>query len=435
MSDLNVSFFLKNHPYTNVDMSCPFDGNPGMGGREYMNLLISASLFRNSDIKVHLYAQDISKVPSYSSVVKVKNIYDAIILMNKNKVDFFISDVSLNFDYMKSIVDICKNNNIKLVLRMGLMPSPRILNLFTMSKNVVRIICVEHECAEQLVDHPIFDKITVLRNGISFKPLVFDLTSSKTLDLVYIGSLVEQKGFKRLARVWKDISKHSPSSKLHVIGAGNLYDRRIKMGEFGIADKNFEKNVIKRYLCDSNGQLHPKVIFHGALGSNKYEVIKNCCIGIANPTGATETFCIAAVELQACGLPVVAGANIGLHDTVLHNQTGILVKSDTQFKEAIISLLDNSEMRASMASKARSYAFSRYNFEQITFEWVSLIKMLSSGIIPPIQSVKADKKSIFSRLQTIRFFLVGRSSFFPSSYRLRYVLMKIYGTCRNVLSR
>ena len=134
-----------------------------------------------------------------------------------------------------------------------------------------------------MIDNKIFNKISVLRNGISLLPIASKSLSKKALDLVYVGSLVEQKGFKKeLARVWADINKIFPDTRLHVIGSGNLYDRNNKLGDLGIADKNFEEKIIKKYLCDFNGNLSPNVIFHGALGTEKYEVIEKCSIGIAN---------------------------------------------------------------------------------------------------------------------------------------------------------
>ena len=121
-------------------MSSPLKGNPGMGGREYMNLLISSSLQNYSDFKVHIFAHNTENLPSYSSVTNSRDIFHSIQLMSGIDIeDFFISDIGLNFDYMHSLVSECEKFNIKLILRMELMPSPQILSLLSDSKIVVRI--------------------------------------------------------------------------------------------------------------------------------------------------------------------------------------------------------------------------------------------------------------------------------------------------------
>ena len=47
-------------------------------------------------------------------------------------------------------------------------------------------------------------------------------TSSR---VVYLGSLVQGKGFDMLAQVWRNIVAQVPHAELHVVGSGRLYGR------------------------------------------------------------------------------------------------------------------------------------------------------------------------------------------------------------------
>ena len=132
----------------------------------------------------------------------------------------------------------------------------------------------------------------------------------------------------------------------------------------------------------------------------------------------TETFCISAVELQACGLPVVAGANIGLHDTIINKQTGYLVKNDNEFKNAIIYLLKNNDIRNTMSIKAKIFALNRYDFSHIITKWVSLLKILSVNILPANQSIKSKRTPTLQKIQSIRFCLLEKLNIYIPHTRL-----------------
>ena len=103
-----------------------------------------------------------------------------------------------------------------------------------------------------------------------------------------------------------------------------------------IAAENYEKKFGK-YLSTESGLLHPSVILHGQLGKEKYEIMTKCRVGIPNPDGNTETFCICAVEMQLCGCKVVTKWSSGYIDTVPF--PNIMVSRTKDLASAIASSL------------------------------------------------------------------------------------------------
>jgi phosphatidylinositol alpha 1,6-mannosyltransferase len=78
-------------------------------------------------------------------------------------------------------------------------------------------------------------------------------------------------------------------------------------------------------------------------------------------TGADETFCQAAQEALASGVPVVAPAAGGLPDLVCHGGNGYLWRADDprELRAAVAALIESPEERAAMAARARASVADR----------------------------------------------------------------------------
>jgi len=77
-------------------------------------------------------------------------------------------------------------------------------------------------------------------------------------------------------------------------------------------------------------------------------------------------------QAAACGLPAVA-MNVYRPDYVLHGQTGFLAESDLDLTEKLSMLLQDSELRRSMASAAASYS-RKFDWDQITQQWIGIFQ-------------------------------------------------------------
>lgn len=75
-----------------------------------------------------------------------------------------------------------------------------------------------------------------------------------------------------------------------------------------------------------------------------------------------ESFGVAAIEAQACGVPVVASRVGGLPEVVVDNETGLLVPpgDPAALATALLSLLSDSERRAAYGAAARRWAVERF---------------------------------------------------------------------------
>lgn len=87
-----------------------------------------------------------------------------------------------------------------------------------------------------------------------------------------------------------------------------------------------------------------------------------------------EAFGVAALEISAMRLGVVASDVCGLRDTVCHETTGLLtpVNDPHSLADSINTLLDDPELCHQMGSAGRSMVEQRFDWEQIYDPWITL---------------------------------------------------------------
>jgi glycosyltransferase involved in cell wall biosynthesis len=214
---------------------------------------------------------------------------------------------------------------------------------------------------------------------------------------VYIGSLVPQKGFHRLAKLWPRIRTACPTAELDVIGSGRVYKHDQQLGSLGIASLEYERLILK-YLRDDPTQYG--VVFHGKMGVEKYHLVIRAMVGLPNPTGFTECCPASVVEMSCCGVPVVALRQWGMCDTVLDGVTGYLCTDDREYVSRVTSLFADPNRARLMGIAAQRFVQEQFSFAIVCEQWARLWDEVVSSATPKYSVPSIRGRYPLSKLRT-----------------------------------
>lgn len=367
---MKVYLFLEDQGIKGVDLSHPQNGNPGIGGTQFLFVALAYELAMNDKYDVSLVHYRKQQLPlNVKSTIVNTNIFD---VLEKEKPDIFIFHPNKDADWYKRL-DALK---IKCIAWVHNYISYKDASVLSKCSNIKAVVFVGKQQYDRYIDHTIIYKASYIYNFIpkieiyrkpEFKPWV-----------TFIGSLTYPKGFHWISKCWKKIIEQVPDAELHVIGSGNLYSRNSKIGTYGIASEDYEAQIMPG-LVDNTGEILESVKFHGNLGVEKFDIFENTAVGIMNPSGETETFGLGAVEMQQVGIPVISRRKFGLLDTVSNNSTGILIDNINDLQEAIVTLLTDKKKNQEYGNNAQKFVENKFNKEKLINEWTNLLNLVYSN--------------------------------------------------------
>lgn len=195
------------------------------------------------------------------------------------------------------------------------------------------IFWVSQPAYEGYVFHKAFQKkSSVLVNIIDAEALknkmVMD-TEQYSYDMVFLGRLSGPKNPQRLIGVFAGILEQRPTTKLAIVGSGEL-ESEVKqlVEEKGISD----------HVAFLGFQSNPYKILHDAklmIMTSRYEGMPMC-----------------ALEAMALGVPIVSTPTDGLKDVVETGVTGFLHESDEELCNSCLRILENADLQSKLSANS-----------------------------------------------------------------------------------
>ncbi len=254
-------------------------------------------------------------------------------------------------------------------------------NLLHHAEAVKRVVFVSPYHYNGFRDHAVIHKAWMIPNGIPIEeyPARSQANFDKRL-VCYVGSLTPSKGFHLLAAAWPLVRKQIPGAKLSVIGSGKLYGKEVEPGPLGVADKDYETLILQQLGTPPDGLEKLGVRFLGLQPRTEIAaILSHAAVGVINPStsGSLECCSVASLEIQACGIPIIAGRAGGNLDTVADGKTGRLVSAQpASIAAAMIDLLENETLNESLGQKGRLFVEQHFSMETIGKRWLAYLQQL-----------------------------------------------------------
>ena len=354
-----------------MDLSRPELGNPGCGGTAFCFALLLQALEQCDEIELKVFSVQALALP-VTGFMQVKDVEQGLALAGEQGYGIAL----LRGHQEAKVYAALQCYGLKYIFWMHNRLTYEEICCFRSTDCVNRVIAVGREMYDLYIDDDVIRKMDYILNPFIPPSVPPEGDASRgnasPKGVCYGGALIPDKNFHLLADAWKEILEAVPRARLHVIGSGALYEPGAKAGPFGYASEDYEGRFMQG-LTDEAGKQLASVTFHGILGTEKYEVFRDSAVGVINPM-ATETFGLAAVEMEAVGVPIVCRRKNGLPDAVRNGETGLLYKEISGLPKNIIRLLTDEELQRRMREAAIAFATSAFLPEKLLPEWLRVLR-------------------------------------------------------------
>ncbi len=227
-----------------------------------------------------------------------------------------------------------------------------------------KFVCYARSTKADLISMGINDsKISTFSLGVDHDRY-FPGKKSKTPLFICVNRLVKMKRTDLAIRAMEIVHKHFPKAKLVIVGYG--YDR-IRL----------EKLRDSLGLEDSVRFADENILFFTKNLKDKKVSLMQQAWALVFPS-VKEGWGMTVTECAACSTPAVVAGVSGLKDSVVDNQTGIVLSPNPPPEEianAIVSLVKNSKLRDKLSKQARLYS-QKFSWDKSCKEFIEILKRL-----------------------------------------------------------
>lgn len=362
---MKIGFYITNKNFCKIDCSNLQNGNPGIGGTYYAMLQVVYALSELSDDYYLLMDADMS-VPSHVKKVVLDRSSSPSNDIKRLQLDYIVVNKIGPGTLPPQFFDSIRATGVKVIVWVHCSIGLTVMNYFAKEPIIDKVVAVSRIQYYTWFDHELFRKATYIYNVFDMiNPYPITEYSKRKNTVVYLGAINHVKGVHYITKAWNKVKRSIPDAELLIIGSGKLYSSSMQCGKFDIAEKYYERKLLKPIL--QNGMIDPSVKFLGVMGKEKWEIMNRAKVGITN-AGSWETFGYTMLEMQLAGMQVTSFKSPGLIDTMCPNG-GVLYDNPSKLADILISLLRNNDYDF---EKSIEYSKSTFSNSRIIPEWRKL---------------------------------------------------------------
>jgi len=324
---------------------CPFSFNLfsnnliKIGGIETLNYELAQKLAKINKLQIYL-ATDTKKIITINNI---KNL--PIKDLDKTKINFDViisSNYSKIFNYFPNSKKIYWMHNT-----LSFEKALRKKILFSLLFNKVKVVFVSKYLNNITSNLYLFNKRMVIPNFLS--STFVNLKRNYSRKKIFVWSVKRDRGLKNVIDIWiKKIHPTNPEAKLYI---------------YGINKKSFRKDI--------NFYKKHNIYFFGLVQKKILKKIYNKSLAMIC-LGYDETFCLNALEANACGLPIITFGHTALKDFTFNNKNGYFVNNYDDLANKINDLC-NSKINKDIINYSYNYS-KKFDIDKVVNKWINLLK-------------------------------------------------------------
>jgi glycosyltransferase involved in cell wall biosynthesis len=336
-------------------------GSPGIGGTEYLFILLAAML-RDSGIRV----------VGLSEIKKA----ECIILRARQKTTNYNQSI---LDENKRKIFWCHNHL-----------SAMALQFISQIPHAEIVMIGDYQVARVWKSLSNFKSTQISNPAPSLRRSDQPSRDADTREfLCFVGALIPQKGLAEAIDIFKR-SKLLDTHDLYVLGSSDLY----QSGEPSETKKDpitlMERSYFDQIQKNIDLYAYPQIKFYGRTeGKFKHTIIRQSSGLILNPTGNTEVQPTTALEAASLGVPVFTISRGGNIDVVKHRTTGVLYRTTNQ----MVRQLRKDVLTAWVPEHISYSILEDHSLEGFLSQWLRLLSDIVDGV--PRRRTRTIKEIIF----------------------------------------
>jgi glycogen(starch) synthase len=201
------------------------------------------------------------------------------------------------------------------------------------------------------------ERSSVIYNGLDTPDLLPEPLPFETPQMLCVGRLLHQKGFDLAITAFAALLDRFPRARLTIVGDGpSRFDLEQQAAALGLGEA---------------------VEFKGRISPEHVPELMNKATIVVMPS-RSEGFPMVALEAAQMARPIVATPVGGLPESVVHQQTGLLVEPEDSvaLAEAIAFLLSHPDIARQMGQAGRSRALDIFSLENFVDSYDRLYRRL-----------------------------------------------------------
>ncbi|MFN8378911.1 MAG: glycosyltransferase family 4 protein [Anaerolineae bacterium] len=213
------------------------------------------------------------------------------------------------------------------------------------------LACVSHYTARQAEIALPGVRTVVIPNGIDAERFTHLPPAEKDGHTVlFVGAIKSRKGVLALVEAMALVRQEIPGARCWIVGATDQEPAYVDQVRSAIHKLDLSEAV------EMLGRIpHDDLM-------RRYAAADVFALPSLNISGRFEGFGLALLEASAAGLPVIGSRDCGAEDAVLNGKTGLLITQENAAQDltaAIVRLLKDPDLRASMGAAGRGFAQSQ----------------------------------------------------------------------------